>query len=219
MKIELVFLGPPACGKGTQTSKLSTYLKFPHVDTGSLLRQSIADKTADGLIAKGYIDKGQLVPLDIVASIIKNRLKEADCHHGFILDGFPRSIEQAQILEDIKPEINEGVEVVFKVIYFDIDHDSLIHRIMYRRSCSKCGKIYNLETLKPKNEGVCDICGCGLIQRKDDTEEIAEMRFQTYLEQTAPLIKFYGDQGVLHRIDANGSVDEVWERILKVTSN
>jgi adenylate kinase len=219
MRNELIFLGPPASGKGTQSSRLATYLKFPHIDTGSLLRRAIVEKTSDGLIAQSYIDKGHLVPVDIVAAIIKNRLKEDDCIGGFILDGYPRSIEQAEILEDIKSEINAGEEFDFKAFYFDIDHELLLNRIINRRSCSKCGKIYNLQSLKPRKEGVCDDCGCELIQRKDDTKETAKARFDTYFEQTAPLIKFYEDKGCLSKVDANGSVEEVWARLLKVINN
>ncbi|MFA7658383.1 MAG: adenylate kinase [Candidatus Gastranaerophilaceae bacterium] len=215
-KKELVFLGPPASGKGTQTSKLATYLNFPHVDTGSLLRKALADKTPDGLVAKSYIEKGQLVPVEIVASIIKTRLKDADCADGFILDGFPRSTEQAEILEAMLKEIDAGKEVGFKVIYFDIDQQLLLDRIIYRRSCSKCGKIYNLLSLKPQTEGVCDDCGAELIQRKDDTEEIAKSRFETYFSETAPLIDFYEKKGTLVKIDANGNIDEIWGRLLKV---
>lgn len=214
-KKELVFLGPPASGKGTQTSKLSAFLKFPHVDTGSLLRKALADKTPDGITAKSYIEKGQLVPVEIVASIIKTRLKDADCENGFILDGFPRSTEQAEMLEEMLTEIDANKEVDFKVVYFDIDQQLLLDRIIYRRSCAKCGKIYNLLSLKPQNEGVCDDCGAELIQRKDDTEEIAKSRFNTYFEQTAPLIDFYEKKGSLKKIDANGEVDEVWARLLK----
>lgn len=214
-KKELVFLGPPACGKGTQTSKLSVFLNFPHVDTGSLLRKAIQDKTSDGLIAQSYIDKGQLVPVDIVAAIIKNRLQADDCKNGFILDGYPRSIEQAELLEGMKQEINAGEEVDFKVLYFDIDQELLLNRIIYRRSCAKCGKIYNLQSLKPRKEGICDDCGCELVQRKDDTEETARARFETYFEQTAPLIKFYEEKGFLKKINANGTVDEVWDRLLE----
>lgn len=214
MKKELVFLGPPASGKGTQTSKLSQYLNFPHVDTGSLLRKAMADQTPDGITAKSYIEKGQLVPIEIVASIIKTRLQEDDCKNGFILDGFPRSTEQAEMLEEMLTEIDAGQEVSFKVIYFDIDQQLLLERIIYRRSCSKCGKIYNLLSLKPKKDGVCDECGAELIQRKDDTEETAKARFNTYFEQTAPLIKFYEEKGSLTKIDANGGVDEVWDRLL-----
>lgn len=216
MKKELVFLGPPASGKGTQTSKLSHYLNFPHVDTGSLLRKALAEGTPDGLIAKSYIEKGQLVPVEIVASIIKTRLSESDCQNGFILDGFPRSTEQAEMLEKMLKEIDEGKEVSFKVIYFDIDQQLLLDRIIYRRSCSKCGKIYNLLSLKPQKEGVCDECGAELIQRKDDTEETAKARFETYFKETAPLIDFYEKKGSLTKIDANGEVDEVWERLIGV---
>lgn len=215
VKKELVFLGPPASGKGTQTCKLAVKLNFPHIDTGSLLRKAMADKTSDGLIAQSYVEKGQLVPVDIVAAIIKSRLKEDDCKNGFILDGYPRSIEQAELLEGMLTEIDAGQEASFKVIYFDIDQQLLLERIIYRRSCAKCCKIYNLKSLKPKNEGVCDVCGCELVQRKDDTEEIAKSRFDTYFEQTAPLIKFYEDKGSLVKIDANGEVDEVWQRLLE----
>lgn len=213
-KKELVFLGPPASGKGTQTSRLSQELRFPHVDTGSLLRKALADQTPDGLTAKSYIEKGQLVPVEIVASIIKTRLQEADCANGFILDGFPRSIEQAEMLADMLKEIDKETPE-FKVIYFDIDQQLLLDRIIYRRSCAKCGKIYNLQSLKPITEGVCDDCQAELIQRKDDTEEIAKSRFNTYFEQTAPLIDFYEKQGSLTKIDANGEVSEVWDRLLE----
>ena len=215
-KKELVFLGPPACGKGTQTSRLSTYLKSPHIDTGSLLRRAIVEKTSDGLIAQSYIDKGQLVPVDIVTAIIKSRLKEDDCKAGFILDGFPRSTEQAEMLEVMLKEIDGTNSVDFKVVYFDIDQQLLLDRIIYRRSCSKCGKIYNLLSLKPKTEGACDNCDGELVQRKDDTEEIAKSRFETYFKETAPLIDFYEKKGSLTKIDANGEVSEVWDRLLEV---
>lgn len=215
MKKELVFLGPPASGKGTQTSKLSQHLNFPHVDTGSLLRKALAEGTPDGLLAKLYIEKGQLVPVKIVASIIQTKLSQSDCVDGFILDGFPRSIEQAELLEDMLKVIDKNKDVSFKVIYFDIDKQLLLDRIIYRRSCSKCGKIYNLLSLKPKCEGVCDDCGAELTQRKDDTEEIAKSRFDTYFKETAPLIEFYEKKGSLTKIDANGEVSEVWERLLE----
>lgn len=215
VKKELVFLGPPASGKGTQTSRLSTELNFPHVDTGSLLRKALSEGTPDGLVAKSFIEKGQLVPVEIVASIIKSRLNEADCANGFILDGFPRSTEQAEMLEEMLKEIDGDNTVDFKVIYFDIDQQLLLDRIIYRRSCSKCGKIYNLLSLKPQVEGACDNCDGELVQRKDDTEEIAKSRFETYFKETAPLIDFYEKKGSLTKIDANGEVAEVWERLLE----
>lgn len=217
-KKELVFLGPPASGKGTQTSRLSKELNFPHVDTGSLLRKAMADGTPDGVTAKSYVEKGELVPIEIVASIIKTRLYESDCANGFILDGFPRSTEQARILELILQEIDAGKDVDFRVIYFDIDQQLLLERIIYRRSCPKCGKIYNLKSLKPKQEGFCDDCGAELTQRKDDTEEIAKSRFKTYFDETEPLIDFYEQKGSLIKLDANGEVEEVWDRLLKAVN-
>lgn len=217
MKKELIFLGPPACGKGTQTNKLAEYLKFPHVDTGSLLRNEIKNNTEAGIEAKKFIDKGQLVPVDLVARIIKNRLAQDDCKDGYILDGYPRSVEQADKLDIINKEINSNNnDVDFRAIYFDIDTKVLVERIVNRRSCPVCGEIYNLEFKPPKKEGICDNDGAALVQRKDDTREVAESRFETYFHETAPLIDYYKNKGVLKTIDANGTIDEVWERLLNV---
>lgn len=216
MKKELIFLGPPACGKGTQTNKLAEYFGFPHIDTGSLLRAEIASGSENGKIAKGFIDKGQLVPVELVGAIIKDRLKKDDCKNGFILDGYPRSVEQADMLEDIKKEIDGDSEVDFRATYFDLDTDILISRIVNRRSCPKCGEIYNLKFKAPKNEGKCDVCGTELTQRKDDNEETAKARFETYFRETAPLIDYYKEKNVLSTINADGSIDEVWERLLQV---
>lgn len=215
-KKELIFLGPPACGKGTQTDKLAQFLNFPHVDTGSLLRAEIKNETPEGKFAKKFIDKGELVPADLVAKIIKNRLLQDDCKNGFILDGYPRSVEQADILEEIKKEINKGTEEDFRAIYFDIDTNILVERIVNRRSCPVCGEIYNLEFKPPKVEGHCDKDGAELTQRKDDTREVAQARFDTYFKETAPLIDYYKSKGVLRTINANGTIDEVWERLLEV---
>ncbi len=216
MKKELIFLGPPACGKGTQTTKLAEFLGFPHVDTGSLLRAEIKNETPDGIIAKSFIDKGNLVPVDLVGRIIKNRLAQEDCQDGYILDGYPRSVEQADRLEVINSEINGSRESKFMAIYFDIDTSVLVERIVNRRSCPICGEIYNLQFKAPEKDNTCDRCGGTLVQRKDDTREIAESRFETYFRETAPLIEYYKAKGVLKSIDANGSIDEVWERLLKV---
>lgn len=218
-KKELIFLGPPACGKGTQTEKLAKYLNFPHVDTGSLLRAEIKNETPDGKIAKSYIDKGNLVPVDLVAKIIKNRLAQDDCKNGYILDGYPRSVEQADKLELINNEINNGEKVDFRAIYFDIDTNILVERIVNRRSCPVCGEIYNLEFKPPKVAGKCDNDGAELTQRKDDTKEVAQARFDTYFHETAPLIEYYKNKGNLKTIDANGTIDEVWERLLKVVND
>jgi len=216
MKKELIFLGPPACGKGTQTTKLAEYLGFPHVDTGSLLRAEISKETPNGIIAKSFIDKGNLVPVELVGSIIKERLSESDCTDGYILDGYPRSLEQADMLDVINSEINGNTKVDFRAIYFDINQDVLISRIVNRRSCPVCGEIYNTKFKPPKVDGVCDKCHTALIQRKDDNEEIAKARFETYFHETAPLINYYKEKGALRTINADGSIDEVWERLLEV---
>ena len=219
MKKEFIFLGPPACGKGTQTTMLAEHLNFPHVDTGSLLRAEISANTEAGREAKLYIDEGHLVPVELVAKIIKNRLSQTDCENGYILDGYPRSLEQANALTDINDSINKEEKTDFKAIYFDIDTDVLIDRIVNRRSCPKCGEIYNLASKAPKVDGICDKCGAALTQRKDDTREIAQERFDTYFHETAPLIDYYKNKGVLKTIDANGDISEVWERLLKVVND
>ncbi|MCQ2753481.1 MAG: adenylate kinase [bacterium] len=214
MKQELIFLGPPACGKGTQTNKLSEYLGFPHIDTGSLLRAEIAKETEEGKIAKFHIDQGHLVPVDLVATIIGKKLAEDDCKNGYVLDGYPRSLEQAEKLDIINKNVDGDREVSFKAIYFDIDTESLIERIVNRQSCPKCGEIYNKKFKPSKVENICDKCGVELKTRADDNEEIARERFNTYFEQTAPLVEFYEKRGMLYRINANGSIEEVWERLL-----
>ncbi len=219
MKKELIFLGPPACGKGTQTTMLAEYLKFPHIDTGSLLRAEIKAETDAGKEAKLYIDQGHLVPVQLVAKIIKNRLSQDDCKGGYILDGYPRSLEQADALTKMNDEINGNEETDFRAIYFDIDTEILIERIVNRRSCPKCGEIYNLAFKAPKQDGICDKCGEKLTQRKDDTREIAQERFDTYYKETAPLIDYYKSRGVLKTINANGEISEVWERLLKVVND
>lgn len=219
MKREMIFLGPPACGKGTQTNRLAEYFNLPHVDTGSLLRAEIKSESENGKIAKQYIDKGQLVPVELVAKIIKNRLAQKDCEEGYILDGFPRSAEQADMLTKINEELDGDKEVSFKAVYFDLDQEILISRIVNRRSCPKCGEIYNIKFHPPKTEGVCDKCGTELTQRKDDNEETAKARFETYFRETAPLVDYYKNKDVLRTIDANGSIDEVWERLLKVVND
>ena len=217
MKKELIFLGPPACGKGTQTNKLSEYLGFPHIDTGSLLRAEIAKATPDGLYAKSFIDKGQLVPPELVGQIIGNRLSEDDCREGYVLDGYPRSLAQAELLEKINAKTDKE-KADFKAIYFDIDTELLIERIVNRQSCPKCGEIYNKKFKPSKVENICDNCNAELKTRADDNEEIARARFDTYYKETAPLIEFYEQKGVLYKLDANGSIDDVWNRLLDIVN-
>jgi len=218
MKKELIFLGPPACGKGTQTNTLSEYLGFPHVDTGSLLRAEISKGTEEGMLAKSFIDKGQLVPIDVVATIIGKKLSGEDCRNGYVLDGYPRSLEQALKLEEINKKVDGDNKVSFKAIYFDIDTQILLDRIIHRQSCPKCGEIYNKKFKPSKVENICDKCQVELKTRADDNAETAKARFDTYFKETAPLIEFYEKKGVLYKIDANGSIEEVWERLLKAVN-
>lgn len=209
-----IFLGPPGCGKGTQTDILSKKLNLPHIDTGSLLRENIKNGTEIGLIAKGFIDKGQLVPIEVVSNVIKNRLQKDDCKNGYILDGYPRSLEQAEALDKIIEELKQDVDIT--AFYFDIPTDVLVERLVNRRSCPKCGKIYNLKTSAPKTAGKCNNCNVDLIQRKDDTKETALLRFETYERETHPLLDFYTKRGVLKKINANQNIQDVWEELSKI---
>ncbi|MBE7706194.1 MAG: adenylate kinase [Cyanobacteria bacterium SIG30] len=219
MKNVFIFLGPPGSGKGTQTSRLAKELNFPHIDTGSLLRQNIKQQTPYGVEAKKYMDKGQLVPIEIVQNIIFERLKQEDAKNGYILDGYPRSIEQAYALEKIHDNLkeywnDEGANVV--AVYFDVPNEKLVERLVNRRSCPACGEIYNLLNKKPKNENLCDKCSVELIQRSDDNEETAKLRFETYNKETKPLLQYFEDKGNLKTINADQEIEEVWVELLKV---
>ncbi len=211
MKKVYIFMGPPGCGKGTQTAHLADFLNLPHIDTGALLRAEIAAETPDGIEAKRKIDKGQLVPVELVGRVIKNRLLKEDAQNGYILDGFPRSMEQTKILERIQEEI--GLDVQNVAFYFDIENHALVERLVNRRSCPVCGKIYNIISNKPKVEGKCDIEGADLIQRTDDNEETAKLRFITYEEQTKPILDYFRSKGILHTINADQSIEAVWNEI------
>lgn len=216
MKNEFIFLGPPASGKGTQTKLLQQKLNLPHIDTGSMLRAAIANGSEPGKIAKSHMDKGDLVPVEIVGKIIKERLSEDDCKNGFILDGYPRSIEQAEMLDEIFAELNKNQEVKISVINVDVNDEFLLERIVNRRFCKDCGHIYSLKFTPSQEEDKCDYCGGELIQRSDDTEEIAKNRFKTYKEQTKPLIEFYTQKGWLHAINGEQSIEDVFADIKKV---
>ena len=217
MKKVFTFLGPPGCGKGTQTSRLSQKLDIPHIDTGSLLRKNIQDNTPFGIEAKSYIDKGQLVPIEVVQNVIKVRIKKDDCRDGFILDGFPRSVEQADALKDILKEVtNFNLKDHAVAIYFDIANDVLVKRLVNRRSCPKCGMIYNLLSSPPKLMNYCDICDTQLLQRKDDNEETAKMSFETNEKETKPLLEYFDNEGILEEINADAPIGDVWQSIKKI---
>lgn len=213
MKKEFIFIGPPGSGKGTQTKMLSEEFNLPHIDTGSLLREAVASGSEEGKLAGSFMDKGQLVPISVVSKIIKNRLLKDDCNNGFILDGYPRSLEQAKALDEILDDIDKNSNTKPQVFYFDVSQDKLVERLVNRRSCPKCGAIYNLKTMNLKDEKYCEKCGSELTKRDDDTEEVAIKRFATYFEQTEPLINLYKDRGILSKIDANLDINSIYENL------
>ena len=212
--MKLIFLGPPGAGKGTQAVEISKKLSIAHISTGDMLRRAIQLGTPTGLEAKGYIDAGKLVPDETVIAMVKERILEDDCKNGFLLDGFPRSVEQAEALKEI---LSETGDFTLKndaiAIYFDIANEVLIQRLVNRRSCPKCGMIYNLISTPPKLMNYCDICDTQLIQRKDDNEETAKLRFETYEKETKPLLEYFENEGILEEINADAPITEVWQSI------
>lgn len=213
MKKEFIFIGPPGSGKGTQTKKLSKEFNLPHIDTGSLLREEVASGSENGKLANSYMENGQLVPIELVSTIIKKRLLKSDCNNGFILDGYPRSMEQALALDSILEEIDKNKKSGLQVFYFNVSQEKLVERLVNRRSCSKCGAIYNLKTMTLKDETKCEKCGGDLIRREDDTEEVAKKRFETYFKQTEPLIKLYKDRNLLTQLDASLDIDTIYTNL------
>ncbi len=213
MSIRVLFLGGPGSGKGTQASILSRTLNIPHIDTGSLLRDEIATCSENGKIAKDRIDNGQLVPFQIVVSMIKDRLSRTDCEEGFILDGFPRSLEQAEGFEQILKELNIKIDAVLNI---NIPEDILIARMAYRKSCPSCGEKYNTKLKPSKQDNICDNCNSALTQRTDDSEETAVKRIQTYKKETEPLITYYHDQNLMINIDGNQSIEKIFNDILNL---
>lgn len=216
-----ILVGPPGGGKGTQISKLVSHLHLPHVDTGAIIRRAMKENVQDRLIDASCINRGGLLPDSIVAEIIGTRLNAQDCNAGFILDGFPRNLGQCTELEKMLAAKFPNENVALRVIYLDTDMNSLLNRIVNRRSCSnpECGQIYNLETKLPKTPDHCDTCGATLTQRKDDTEETAKARFETYFKETKPVIDYFNQKGNLHVVKGDGTIEEVGDRILKITED
>lgn len=197
--MKLILLGAPGAGKGTQAEKIVEKFGIPAISTGNILRAAVKDGTEMGLKAKSFMDAGQLVPDEVVIGIIKDRLKEKDCENGFILDGFPRTIPQAQALEDANIEID-------KVLDIEVADERIIKRMSGRRVCAKCANSYHLEYKKPKTEGVCDACGGELIQRKDDAPETVLARLEEYHQMTEPLKDFYQNLGKLVIVEGQEEV-------------
>ena len=198
--MRLVFLGPPGAGKGTQAQKLCADMNWAHVSTGDLLREAVAEKTELGLKAETFMSSGRLVPDDLVVSIVAGRLKKDDCAQGFVLDGFPRTVAQAEMLEETLDALDLKLDVV---LYFATDRDVVIKRLSGRRVCTTCNINYHVTNIPPRAEGICDKCGQALIQREDDKPETVDQRLQVYEKQTAPLIRFYRERGLLTEMSGN----------------
>lgn len=210
--MRIILLGAPGSGKGTQAQRLSATFGIPQVSTGDLLRGAVAAGSELGKRAKVAMDAGELVSDDIVLGMIRERLAQPDAAPGFILDGFPRNISQAGSLDTVLGEIDAPLDAV---VLLDVDFDVLLKRITGRRSCGKCGKVFNVYYLPPAAEGVCDSCGGELVQRADDNEETVSNRLKVYESQTAPLVAFYEERGKLHVVAATGGIDDVLASVEK----
>ncbi len=202
-KRKIILLGPPGAGKGTQAKRLVEKTGLLHLSTGDILRDEVARGTDLGKQAKEYMDRGDLVPDDLIIGMIRGRIEGAD---GFILDGFPRTVAQAEALEKITP--------IDLVINIDLSQEEVVRRLSARRVCRNCGRIYNLISHPPKVEGRCDACGGELYQRDDDRPEVIENRYEVYMASTAPLIEFYRERGLLTQVDGKASPEEIFSRIM-----
>ncbi len=207
--MRLIFIGPPGSGKGTQAKRLAARHQVPHISTGDMLREAIADDTALGREAAPIMAAGALVPDDLMIGIINDRLKKSDAGRGFILDGFPRTTVQAEKLDNI---VGNGSDPL-RVVQLLVPDDVLVKRTVLRRSCPECGAIYHLESAPPKSDMVCDREGAALIHRPDDNEEAVRKRLEAFHRQTLPVVTFYKAKSVLRTVDGVGPLDEVFERI------
>ena len=208
--MNIILMGPPGAGKGTQAEKLVEQLGLVQISTGDMFRQAMKENTKAGASAKSYIDQGLLVPDEITNDIVKERLVQGNFGNGFILDGFPRNVFQAESLEKIVEELNIKVDAVVNI---DVDFDKLVGRLSGRRICRNCGATYNLKFKPSKVEGVCDKCGGELYQRSDEDEATVKTRLNTYVEQTKPLIDYYQAKGSLININGDQAMDEVFNDI------
>ena len=205
--MKIVLLGAPGAGKGTQAAKMVEVFGLPHISTGDIFRKAVADGTPMGVAAKGFMDKGELVPDVVVIGIVRERLSEPDCADGFILDGFPRTVPQADALGVALAEMNRALDAVISI---DVPREALVSRLTARRQCRACGRIYNVQGDMPAVDGVCDECGCEVYQRDDDTIETVTNRLDVYDRNTSPLIAYYAAKGLLRSIDGDRSVDAVF---------
>ena len=206
----LIFLGAPGSGKGTQATMTAEKYRLPQICTGDILREAVQRKEPLGLKAVDYMTAGKLVPDDLVIDLIEQRIERANCKQGFLLDGFPRTIEQAQRLEKVLKQRDRALSGIF---YIKVDEEQLIHRLTGRRICPQCSKLYHIEFNPPKKDELCDICHIPVVQRKDDSPEVVLSRLEVYRQKTEPLVKYYQKKAVLIPIEGNGKVDEIFREI------
>ena len=209
--MKIIFIGPPGSGKGTQAKRLASRFEIPHISTGDMLREAVADGTELGRKAAPIMAAGALVPDDLMIGIINDRLAKADAAKGFILDGFPRTLVQAEKLDGIVGNGNDHL----RVLHLLVPDDAIVRRITLRRTCAQCGAIYHLENQPPASDSVCDRCGAAVIARPDDTEEAVRKRLEAFHRQTMPVTTYYKSKSILREVDGIGPVDQVFERIEK----
>jgi adenylate kinase len=201
-----ILLGPPGAGKGTQAAVIRDRYNVAHISTGDILRSNVKEKTDLGQKARSYMEAGELVPDSLIIEMMRERLSQSDCNRGFLLDGFPRTVSQAEALDSLLEDLDVELDAV---ILLDVSDEVVVERLSGRRVCRNCGAIYHMKNHPPKKEGICDICGGELFQRKDDTEEVIRQRLGVYHQQTSPLIEYYRSSGILKAVNAEVSSDSV----------
>lgn len=211
--MKVILLGPPGAGKGTQAKQISNKYNIPHISTGDIFRKNISQKTALGIKAKQYLDSGLLVPDELTINIVKDRLEQEDCNNGFLLDGFPRTVQQAEALDSFLAGKNDKIDTALLI---DVPKKSILERMTGRRVCPSCGASYHVVYNPTKVDGKCDVCGSAVIQRKDDTEETVKERLDVYEKQTEPLVEYYKSRNVLSAVDGSKNIDVVFEDIIHI---
>lgn len=208
--MKLILIGPPGCGKGTQASLISEEFKIPQISTGDILRAAVRNETSLGDKAKSYMDAGKLVPDQLIIDLMSERIKDADCKNGYILDGFPRTLKQAEALDELLDGMNQTLDAVISI---EVDDDEVVRRLAGRRQCANCGKGYHTEFKKPEVSDTCDKCGGPLYQRDDDKEETIRARLEVYRKQTAPLLDYYDKSGLLRSVAGTGTIEDIFKKI------
>ena len=211
--MKIIMLGAPGAGKGTQAKQIAAKYEIPHISTGDIFRANIKEGTALGMEAKSYMDKGQLVPDELTVKILLDRVAKDDCKNGYVLDGFPRTIPQADVLDEAVTKLGEKIDFAINV---DVPDENIIRRMSGRRACLKCGATYHIVSIPPKKEGICDACGEELVIRDDDKEETVKARLEAYHKQTQPLIDYYNNKGILKEVDGTKDMNDVFADIVNI---